>query len=319
MRSTPWLEYFPVSLFSTIMGLTGFTLSLQKLETVYPLPVPVSGYVLSGVLLLFFMLLLIYITKMIRFFPAVLAEFRHPVRGNFMPTISISFLLLSAAMLKINMTVSEYFWLTGVILHFLFTLLILSQWVKQTKYEINQFNPAWFIPIIGNILVPVAGTTHKMTEVSWFFFSIGMVFWLPMLTIFLYRIIFHHPLPEKLIPTFFILMAPPAVGFISYVKLNGGLDNLARMLYYFGLFMFAFILANGRMFTKIRFYLSWWAYSFPLAAVCLSTFMYSENTGLLFFRGLFFCLFIVLLLFILLLLYLTLKAAGKGEICVRED
>lgn len=37
------------------------------------------------------------------------------------------------------------------------------------------------------------------------------------------RIIFHNPMPQKLIPTLVILMAPPAIAFMSYTKLVGGI------------------------------------------------------------------------------------------------
>ena len=37
------------------------------------------------------------------------------------------------------------------------------------------------------------------------------------------------PLPERLLPTVFILIAPPAVGFIAYVRLTGGVDVFAQI------------------------------------------------------------------------------------------
>ena len=104
-------------------------------------------------------------------------------------------------------------------------------------------NPSWFIPIVGNILVPIAGVPLGYTDISWFFFSIGIVFWPVLLTIIFYRIIFHPALPGKLIPTFFILIAPPAVGFLSYMKLTGEMDNFARILYFSGLFFTLLVFA----------------------------------------------------------------------------
>ena len=74
-----------------------------------------------------------------------------------------------------------------------------------------------------------------------------------------HRIIFHHPLPEKLIPTLAILIAPPATAFTAYVKLTHNVDSFAKILYYFALFLTTFLLAEYKMFSKIKFYLSWWA------------------------------------------------------------
>jgi len=57
-------------------------------------------------------------------------------------------------------------------------------------------------------------------ELSWFFFSVGLIMWAVMFTIIMNRIIFHNPLPQKLMPTLFILIAPPAVALISLTILN---------------------------------------------------------------------------------------------------
>ena len=68
-----------------------------------------------------------------------------------------------------------------------------------------------------------------------------------LLTIIFYRVLFHHPIDERLMPTLFILIAPPAVGFIAYTRLTGGeLDTFARVLYYSGLFLTLLLFTPGR-------------------------------------------------------------------------
>jgi tellurite resistance protein len=69
------------------------------------------------------------------------------------------------------------------------------------------------------------------------------------------------------------------VGFIAYSKLNGDLDNFGRVLYYTGLFFTLLMMSQIRRFTKLDFYLSWWAYSFPLAAITIATFLMHDLTG----------------------------------------
>ena len=107
--------------------------------------------------------------------------------------------------------------------------------MEKDKFQITHMSPAWFIPPVGSMVVPVAGVEHYAHEPLWFFFSLGLMFWVILLVIFFNRIIFHNPLPNKLLPTLFILIAPPAIGFISYVKLTGGLNEFGRILYYFAL------------------------------------------------------------------------------------
>ena len=97
--------------------------------------------------------------------------------------------------------------------------------------------------------------------------------------IIFYRLIFHGSLPERFMPTLFIFIAPPAVGFLSYLNLAGGLDAFARVLYGTALFFTALMLAQVPQLVRLRFFLSWWAYSFPLAAVTIATLVMAHETG----------------------------------------
>ena len=210
--------------------------------------------------------------------------------------------------------------LTSIIYSYcLSTIAILSYWIRQSKFEITHFNPAWFIPIVGNILIPIIGVNHANSEISWFFYSIGIVFWLLFFTIFIYRIFFHHPLPEKLLPTFFILIAPPALGFISYLKLTNNIDSFAKILYYFALFLTIFLFSQFTMFNKIKYYLSWWAYSFPLAAITIASSLMYSITNIIIYKLIFFTLLTFLSIFIIILILNTIKAIIANKICLPED
>jgi tellurite resistance protein len=173
--------------------------------------------------------------------------------------------------------------------------------------------------VVGNILVPIAGVAHAPAEVSWFFFSVGLVFWPPLLTIILYRVIFHGSLPERLMPTLFILIAPPAVGFLSYLKLTGGeVDAFAHVLYHTALFFTLLLFAQLRWFTRLKFFLSWWAYSFPLAAITVATLAMFEHTGGVVFLRLAGILLGIATVVIAGLLARTALAVARREICVEE-
>ncbi len=104
-----------------------------------------------------------------------------------------------------------------------------------------------------------------------------------MLGMTLNRVIFHGGLPEKMLPTLFILIAPPAVAFIAYLGLTGELNAFAKILYFHALFTTVLILSFADRFVRLPFYLSWWAYTFPLAAITLANIRY--HAGIEFTRG----------------------------------
>lgn len=312
------LQNFPVSWFATVMGLSGFTIAWTRAGQVFNVPAWIGNGLLALTILSFIVLTLIYLAKIIRFGPAVAAELDHPIKLSFFPTFSISLILLSIALLHLSPSLSKGLWTVGTTLHLLFTLYVLSVWFNHTKFQIQHMNPAWFIPIVGNILVPIAGVHHYSPEFSWFFFSIGLTFWLVLLSIIYYRVIFHDPLPARLVPTLFILIAPPAVGFISWIQLAGNLDAFGRILYYAALFLTLMLLSQVSRFTRLKFFLSWWAYSFPMAAVTIASFIMLEQTGLRFFAVLSAVFLALLTLIIAALLVKTAQAVRRREVCVEE-
>ncbi len=277
MSEQPRLKAFPVSFFSITMGLSGLTIAWEKTVSLCNLSYPVHYGLLLLTVAVFTLITGCYITKTVRYREAVINELKHPVQLSFFPTISISLLLLAIALLHPAPQIAKIVWALGTSLHFLLLLFILNSWINHSQFKIQHLNPAWFIPVVGNVLVPIAGTSFGYYEISWFFFSVGIVFWLLLLAIVFYRILFHDPLPAKLQPTLFILIAPPAVAFIAYVKLNGGIDDFARILYYLGLFFTFFLLTQIPRLRKIPFFLSAWAYSFPMAAITIASWIMLQN------------------------------------------
>lgn len=300
------------------MGMTGGLIALQKMEPILGLPSFMASSFLYFTGLLFVTITLAYAARMILYFKEFKSDLTHPVKMHFLPTFSVSLLLLSIATLENYPVMSKYLWLTGTGVQLILTLHTMTEWIQKTHFEVHHANPSWFIPILGNMVVPVAGVVHAPAPVNWFFFSVGLFFWAILFAVLLNRLIFHKPVPSKMIPTFFILMAPPAIGFISYVKLNGSVDNFATGLYSLAIFLFLFLCAQWRLFRSIHFYLSWWAYSFPLAALDLATVLYFHKTGEPLLETMSIGFFYALIVIIALLVFNTLKSMSKGQICVED-
>lgn len=315
---TDRLQHFPVSFFATVMGIAGLAIAWHKAHVVLGAPALVGELLVYLATAIFAGLVVLYAMKSSRHAGAVAQEFRHPVRINFFPAISIGVLLLSIAWSGREPELARLLWFVGVPLHLGFTLAAMSSWLFHSHYEIAHANPAWFIPVVGNIIVPLVGVRFAPIDVSWFFFSIGIVFWPVLLTIVLYRLFFHPALPERLTPTLFILIAPPAVGCLAWIALVGQVDALARILFYCALFLFALLAANGRRFLRTPFYLSAWAYSFPLAALTIATLAMADEARATVLRPLGIGLLGLVSVVVAVLTVRTVVAAVRGEICVPE-
>lgn len=312
------LPHLPVSIFSTVMGMSGFVIAWQKAHAAFGVSDLVWKSLAAMTTALFVGLLFAYGLKLLRHLPEVVAEWKHPVRVSFFPTISISLLLSSLVWFETSRQISYYLWLGGALLHFAFTLAILNSWMHHTHYDIKHANPGWFIPVVGNLFVAISAGSFGVPEVGWFFFTIGLVFWIVMMTIMVYRIIFHDPVPARLLPTLFILIAPPAVGFIAYCAMTPGIDVFARLLYYAGLFMTLLLGSAAGRFVKNGFFISSWAYSFPLAAITIATFLMGKRSGMAFFETLASALLAILSVTIAILIVKTLGAVRRKAICTPE-
>ena len=71
-------------------------------------------------------------------------------------------------------------------------------------------------------------------------------------------------------------------------------------------------------FTKVPFFISWWAYTFPLDAVTLATALMYELTHFAFFKVLAVIFMVFTILIILFVLIKTIQAVGQQRLCVPE-
>ena len=119
-------------------------------------------------------------------------------------------------------------------------------------------------------------------------------------------------------PTLFILIAPPAVAFIAYLRLTHEIDAFARVMYYAALFIALLLTVQVKVFLRCEFYLSWWACSFPIAALTVATLIMHEITRFSFFGTLAWVLLAVLSLILVGLVAKTAQAVRQRTICVPE-
>ncbi len=312
------LEHFPIGFFAVVMGLAGLTLATLRFEHATGAGQIASKAFLAVTIAAFVAIAVTYVVKALRHPAAVRGDWNHPVRISFIPAISIGVVLIGTAALPIWPALGAPAWMIGSALHLVVTLAVVSAWISHRAFEAVHLNPAWFIPAVGNILVPIAGMRLGYTEVSWFFFSVGILFWIVLVTLVFNRLIFHAPLPERLMPTLMILVAPPAVGFVAWTALQGGLDPFGRILYYGGV-LFALIFATqiGKV-SRLPFMITWWAYSFPLAALTISTFVYADLAGLAAARMIAYVLYGLLALAIAVLVARTVAGLANGQLMKPE-
>lgn len=115
-----------------------------------------------------------------------------------------------------------------------------------------------------------------------------------------------------MIPSLMVLIAPFEVGFLAYTNLVGEIDRFASILFYFGLFLF--VVLGFKVFRRdVPFSPSWWAISFPVAALSNAALKYAhahDNTVLMLIAALI-LLFLTMSVTVLLVKTLTSLFSGK--------
>ena len=311
------LQFFPIMMFAIVMGLAGLTLVFQKISHVFYLPFFVSTIMIVITFAVYLFVLFTYLKKILKHRDEVLKEFAHPIRINFFAAFSISTLLISMIIYPYINEVGNILFIFGAVFHIFFTFYTIKYWIDN-NLEMQHSNPAWFISIVGNLIVPIASNGYFNDSVLYFYFAIGIFFWIVLFSIILNRIIFHQQFAPKFLPTLFILIAPPAVGFLSYVELVGKLDFFAHMLYSLALFFTILIFFMYKKFMNIKFFISWWAFTFPSAAMTIATIkMYVLTQYWLY--GLFAYIFMIACTVIVYFVAKqTLIHISKKEICIME-
>lgn len=271
--------HLPLPLFAAVMGLSGLGLVWHVVEERWALSAVGSAGATAAAALVFAVLLAAYGCKWLRYPDRVMAELRHPVRINFVPALSISLILLSLLLTHWMPAVANLLWILGAALQLLFTAIIVTVWFEMER-PLPSLNPAWFIPAVGNVLVPLAAAPAGFTLTAWFFMAVGLFFWGILTTLVFFRLITGPGLEPPMRPTLAVLLAPPAVAFLAWLTLTGEVGIPGLLLYSIGLLTFILLIPQVPGFMRLPYFPSWWAYTFPLAAFTVSSFRFADAQGL---------------------------------------
>ncbi|WP_101048634.1 C4-dicarboxylate ABC transporter [Macromonas nakdongensis] len=283
------LKFLAPGWFSPVMGLCGLALAWRSATPALGEMATGGTLVLAGLALLVFVA--VAAASLLRWqrHPQALAEdLQHPVRHAFVATVPVSLMLLAtcAHALGLGGGAVQAVWWTGSLLQWWATLWVLGRWLApQTGPQAAAgglwpgLTPVLFVPVVGNVVAPLAGVGlgHPVWAVAQF--GVGALFWPVVLTLVLARRLAHGPLPDRLLPTWAIALAPPSVIGLALLQLQAPLP-LAMACWGVALFTLLWVGAQGQRMVAQPFGLLFWAWSFPLAAFSALTLQLADRQGL---------------------------------------
>ncbi len=259
------LAHLPLPLLAAPMGLGGVGLAWRQAGISLGAPGAIGEAVLALAALVWLTVVGMQALRALRHTEAFLAELRHPVRVAFAAAPTIGLLILSAAAWPYSPSLGGTIWGIAAALHLLVAMLILRR-IVAGRGEPAMLAPPLLIPFVGNILAPAFGAQMGFVDASWMMFGVGLVLWLAVLPLLLYRLLGGPPIPAALKPTLIILVAPPAVGALALIGLTGGAGGPSLALTGVALLFAAVLLSLSAELARVPFSLAWWGSTFPSAA-----------------------------------------------------
>ena len=275
---TPW--------YSLVMGLCGLALAWHRATPLMGEMAGAAALVIGALAALVFAVLAVATVARMQRYPEAWAEdLRHPVRHPFVAAMPISLILLATVSVALRGpdVIAQGLWWVGSLAQLWVTVWVLSRWWRGNQAGGLQWatvTPALFIPIVGNVLVPLAGVPLGHTEWATAQFGIGLLFWPVVLVMLLVRVAVAGLWPERLRPAVFILIAPPAVIGLAALQL-GAPVGVAWGLWGVALFSFLWAGSQARAIASQPFAVPHWGLSFPLAAFAALTLRLATPGGTL--------------------------------------
>ena len=153
----------------------------------------------------------------------LITELSHPVVGSVIPTFAMGLMVVSAALGQYNQTAALTLWLTAIAIHIIFLATFIYN--RAIDFKLSHMVPSWFVPPIGMIVAAVSFPHGELLQVQnhWIANAIvnfGMLSYLVMLPLMLYRLIFCEPIADAAKPTIAIMAAPASLSLAGYLTIS---------------------------------------------------------------------------------------------------
>ncbi|AGL02482.1 tellurite-resistance/dicarboxylate transporter [Desulfoscipio gibsoniae] len=338
---------FTPSWFASVMGTGILAIVSYFYSTGFPWLKGLATAVWILNMFLFGLLVVPWVLKFIWHSKKALADFREPLTGQFYATMPIACLVIAADLLIVGtdslgphpaIGMAKIIWIMGAVLSVLGAVVIPLLNFTNREVQLENINPAWFMPPVALIVIPVPGAKLIaywpeswqliMLIFNYVAWGSGFFLFIALEAICLYRFFCCPPLPGKLVPTVWINLGPIGVGTIALLNLAASstpflgqlvepvLQILALFLWGFGFWWIICAICLTTYYLRnndLPFSLAWWAFTFPLGAYTGATYLVATFLHSSFVYGYGFLCYLLLLTLWSIVLVRTLVGVKKME------
>ena len=247
------LKKYPVPIVGLILGLAAAGNLVQSYGEIYR---NIFGTISAT-------LLILMVVKILTDQDGFKENLDNPVVASVFPTFSMGIMLLSTYLKSFAPSFAFRLWLIGVFLH-----LILIIWFTKKyalHFKIKQVFPSWFVVYVGIVVVSVTGPAYNMANIGQYAFWFGLITYLILLPIVVYRVVKIKEMPEPSLPTLAIFAAPASLLLAGYMN-SVDTKSMIRVwvLLLVSLIMYLAVIIMLFRLLKLKFYPSYSGFTFPL-------------------------------------------------------
>jgi tellurite resistance protein len=268
----------PASFFGMILGLVGLGNCWRVAAKIWHLPGWIGEVIMLIAVAVWFVLLLLYVSKWLWAREEALVELEHPIFCCFIGLVPVSTVLVALALSPYSHAIAVALFVVGAIGQLSFGVYRSGRlWMGGRNPETT--TPVLYLPTVaGGFVSAIVASALGYREWGTLFFGAGMFSWLALESIIMQRLYLLDALPKPLRPTLGIQLAPPVVGCVAYLSITRGQpDTFAQILFGYGLLQALILLRLMPWLFQQPFAASYWAFTFGIAALALSALRFVER------------------------------------------
>lgn len=258
----------PAAFFGIVLGLAGLGGAWRAAHQVWQTPAIVGEALMAVAAIVWLLVSFLFILKWIYAWEEALDEAQDPVQCCYIGLAGVATMLIAAAALGYSRLVAEVLFGIGA----LFTLAFAAWrtgalWYGEREQSTN--TPVLYLPAVaGGFVTATVASALGYPEWGQLAFGVGLFSWLAIESVLLHRLYTATSLTAPLRPTLGIQLAPPAVGAVAYLSVNGGNpDLIAHALIGYALMQLLIMLRLLPWITQQSFAASYWAFTFGITSL----------------------------------------------------
>lgn len=239
--------------------MTGLMLGLAALGNLVQSYGELYRNILGGIS---FVLLLLILVKIFVEPNSLKEGLNNPVVASVIPTLSMGIMILSTYIKPYFPSIAYGVWIIGLVMH----IILIAYFTKKyiVNFSIKKVFPSWFIVYVGIVVGSVTGPAYGQATIGKYLFWFGLVSYLILLPVVIYRVIKIKEIPEPALPTIAIFAAPASLCLAGYMNSFESKNIIVLwFLVVLSLAMLCAVLLYMPKLLKLPFYPSYSAYTFP--------------------------------------------------------